>query len=166
MIDHKRLGVMMTENQIKAYFRQCGFQAISYSSDDKKATIRVLKDYSKSFNIDFDGIVELEVIIFFEMTSNLWLGTYPKFKEITNQIPKKSYNHIYNSGNICYAPTQRPLNEKWKLPNFISSVDAMINNYFTTEYIGTGTLFELEHGDLGLKQYNIISRIRNQKKSS
>ena len=35
----------------------------------------------------------------------------------------------------------------------------MINNYFSKEYIGIGTLIELDHGLKGLEQYNnLISK--------
>ena len=41
--------------------------------------------------------------------------TYPKFKEISNIIPKKAFYHMYEDGSICYAPPKRPLVEKWSL---------------------------------------------------
>ena len=69
-------------------------------------------------------------------------------------------NHICLNGNICYGPPSRPINEKWKFIDFVNAVDSMINNYFSKEYIGVGTLTELEHDLKGLRQYDkLIKKI-------
>lgn len=150
---HKHHGVM---NKYINAFKLNGFTVIQYVYANDSIIFIVEKDYSKKFNIIFDGKVRLQVKIKFAFEKAVNLTTYPEFKELTNVIPKKIDNHIYNSGNICYAPPYRPIYEHWTIMNFIQAVDAMINNYLSKEYVGIGFLKELEHGVAGIKQYQKI----------
>ena len=71
-------------------------------------------------------------------------------------IPKKIKNHIYSDGSICYAPPERPLNEKWQLIDYFEAVDSLINDWFNKEYIGVSKLHGLEHGEKGKIQYHYL----------
>ena len=152
MIKNKLHGVMNTKDIINNFAIK-GFNVINYIYANKCIIYYVSKDYAKKFNIDFDGNIILEVKIRFEFFKFLTPIFYPTFKEVSNIIPKHIDNHIYPNGNICYAPPYRPIYEKWNFIDFINAVDSMINNYFSKEYIGTGFLTELEHGQAGLNQY-------------
>lgn len=152
MIKHKHHGVIKKE-QILSSFRLYNFNIISYDEHEHIAHLIVTKDYRRNFNFDFNGIITLDVQINLKMYKNFNSLLYPKFKEISNLIPKTAMYHFYQDGSLCYAPPSRPLEENWSLGNFIKAVDALINNYFCIEYIGSSTLFELEHGNIGLEQY-------------
>lgn len=145
---------MNNNAKIIATFKVNGFKVINYIYARDCIIYYVSKDYAKKFNINFNGKITLEVKVNFNFFKFLTPSFYPTFKEISNIIPKNIDNHIYQNGNICYAPPSRPINEKWKLIDFVNAVDSMINNYFSKEYIGKGTLTELEHGLKGLKQYD------------
>ena len=71
--------------------------------------------------------------------------------------------HVNYDGSLCYAPPRRPLDEEWTFINFVNAVDSLIYNYFCIEYIGKGSLQELEHGNTGLKQYDYIKNSINNK---
>lgn len=156
MTKNKHHGTIINQQYIKNCFNKYNFfvdEIVTYNNYFK---VYISKDYSKDFNIKFDGLIKLEVIISPQMYDCFCVFTYPKFKEISNKIPKKPFYHIYSDGSLCYAPPKRPLDENWKLTNFINAVDALLYNYFSIEYIGKGDLFELEHGYKGLKQYEFI----------
>ena len=155
MTKSKPLGVI-NESSIKYAFSIFGYKIEKCIETNNLFKVQVSKDFSKSFNITFDGLVRLEAIIYKKMYESFCVFTYPKFVELTEIIPKKGYCHIYPDGSFCYAPPQRPLEEKWNLKDFVNSIDALINDYFSIEYIGYGELKELEHGDVGLLQYNIM----------
>ena len=149
----------MNNNERKnSAFKTIGFKIINYIYASNCIIYYVSKDYSKKFNIDFNGEIILEVRVDFNFFELLTPCFYPSFKEISNIIPKNADNHIYTNGNICYAPPLRPINEKWKFISFVIAVDSMINNYFSIEYIGKGELIQLEHGKKGLMQYESIYR--------
>lgn len=156
MIKVKRRGVM-NKNFIKSIFKKYNFNIINNIYINNGMLFIVEKNYSSNFNIKFDGLIKLEVKVDFRLNNYLCAFYYPTFREISNLIPKKCENHIYDNGNICYAPPQRPIDEAWEIEDFIVAVDAMINNYFCIEYIGTSTLFELEHGSIGMRQYKYIN---------
>jgi len=159
MIKSKHHGIINNNDIINNAFKVNGFKVINYIYANDCIIYYVSKDYSEKFNIDFNGKIILEVKVNFNFFKLLTPCFYPDFKEISNIIPKNADNHIYPNGNICYAPPLRPIYEKWKFINFVSAVDSMINNYFSKEYIGIGTLIELEHGLIGLEQYNnLISK--------
>lgn len=155
----KRRTVLSKEN-ITFSLKKFGFYICEYIVDKNNIRVYVCKDYSKSFNIEFDGIIVLEIIINPQLEKQVNITTYPVFKEISDKIPKKAFYHINMDGSICYAPPKRPLEENWQFEDFVNAVDALLYNYFSVEYIGTGELFELEHGTLGLKQYEVLSKIR------
>lgn len=154
MIKSKRLGPINNHQKIINAFRLNGFKIINYIYARNCTIYYVSKDYAEKFNIDFNGVILLEVKVNFNFFKTLTSCFYPSFKEISNIIPKKVDNHIYPAGNICYAPPYRPIYEKWNFKDFVNAVDSMINNYFSKEYIGNGYLVELEHGQQGLRQYN------------
>lgn len=156
MIKNKLHGVMNNHDIITNSFNTKGFKVVNYIYARDCTIYYVSKDYAKNFNIDFNGKILLEVIVNFKLFKYLIPCFYPSFKEMSNIIPKNIDNHIYSSGNICYAPPSRPIKEKWKFIDFVNAVDSMINNYFSTEYIGKGNLIELEHGIIGIKQYNYL----------
>lgn len=143
-------------NKYANMFKLSGFTIIQFIYANNAIIYIIEKDYAKNFNIDFDGKIKLHVKIKFDFEKKVDIFTYPEFKELTNVIPKKVNNHIYKNGNICYAPPYRPIYEHWTMLNFIQAVDAMINNYLSKEYIGIGFLKELEHGIIGMKQYQKI----------
>ena len=153
----------ITKKDVENVFKKYGFNVVKYSEDEIYINVIVRKDYSKKFNIEFNGIVEVKCSIVKRMYDAFCVYTYPTFKEITNLIPKDAFYHVYSDGNICYAPPKRPLVEKWRLIDFINSVDSFFYNYFSIEYIGTGKLFQLEHGDRGLMQYEYIYRSSKNK---
>lgn len=155
MTKHKRHGGV-NKQIIDFAFKKHGFTIQKYTSKNNVITVVVEKDYSKDFNIKFNGLIRLEASVLENMFDMFCVCTYPMFKEISNIIPEKSFYHIYSDGSLCYAPPKRPLVEKWKFIDFVNAVDALIYNYFSIEYIGMGKLFELEHGMLGLKQYEFI----------
>lgn len=157
MTKHKHHIVLNREN-ITFFLKRYGFEVLDYKIQDKKIQVLVYKDYSTFFNIEFNGKIELEITINPNLSQEVNLLTYPTFKEVSNIIPKKAFYHITKDGCICFAPPSRPMEEKWQFSDFLSSIDAYLFNYFTTEYIGQGELFELEHGQLGLEQYEIIKR--------
>ena len=152
-IKNKHHGVINNIQEIEQGFKIKNFKIINYIYARDSIIFYASKDYSKKFNIEFNGEIVLEVIIKFDSFNILNPCLYPKFKEISNIIPKKADNHIYSDGSICYAPPYRPIYEKWRFINFVNAVDSMINNYFSKQYIGIGSLVELEHGKNGLKQY-------------
>lgn len=159
MIKSKHHGVINNNEKINNAFKVNGFKVINYVYANDCTIYYALKDYSEKFNIDFNGKITLEIKVNFNFFKLLTPCFYPNFKEISNIIPKNADNHIYPNGNICYAPPFRPINEKWDFINFVNAVDSMINNYFSKEYIGIGTLIELDHGLKGLEQYNnLISK--------
>lgn len=147
---------MNDHERIMKLFNLKKFKTIDYIYGNDCTIYHVMKNYSKKFNIEFNGIILLEVKVYYNPFKILSPCFYPEFKEISNIIPRNIDNHIYSNGNICYAPPYRPIYEKWGFIDFINAVDSMINNYFSKEYIGTGTLIELEHGKKGLKQYNFL----------
>ena len=154
---------MNNHEEIIQSFINKGFKMLNYIYARDCTIYYVSKDYAENFNIDFNGKIILEIKMNFNFFKFHVPYFYPDFKEISNIIPKNVDNHIYLNGNICYAPPLRPINEKWKFIDFINAVDSMINNYFSKEYIGTGTLIELEHGLKGLKQYDNLVYKQNQK---
>lgn len=158
MIKNKRRGVIRKE-QILSSFKLYNFNVVSYDEHGHIGHVIVTKDYSENFNFDFNGLVKLDVTIDLKLYENFWIFSYPKFIEISNLIPKKPMFHVYQDGSLCYAPPARPLKEKWILSDFIKAVDSLINNYFCIEYIGSGTLIELEHGDIGKMQYEYLSKL-------
>ena len=155
----KLLGAMNNHELSLYSFRAKGFKIINYIYARNGIIYYITKDYSESFNISFNGIVLLEVTVLFVFFDFLSPCFYPVFKEKSNIIPKIENNHINPDGSICYAPPSRPINEKWKFIDFVNAVDSMLNNYFSTEYIGKGNLFELEHGIIGLKQYENLKKL-------
>lgn len=159
MTKHKHHGVV-NKQIIDFAFKKHGFTIQNYLSENNRITVVVEKDYSKDFNIKFNGLIRLEVSVIENMFDMFCVYTYPKFKEISNIIPKKEFYHIYIDGSLCYAPPKRPLVEKWEFIDFVNAVDALIYNYFSIEYIGRGELFELEHGINGIKQYEFIYRYK------
>lgn len=159
MTKSKPHGVINYNQNINNAFKVNDFKVINYIYGCDCIIYYVSKDYAKKFNIDFNGQITLEVKVNFNFFKFLTPYFYPKFKEISNIIPKSIDNHIYPNGDICYAPPSRPIYEKWKFINFVNAVDSMINNYFSKEYIGIGTLTELEHGLKGLKQYNNLIKM-------
>lgn len=142
---------------IEFAFKKHNYMIDDYFDNQDVVTVIAEKDYSKDFNIEFNGLIKLEVIIIKKMYDMFCVVTYPKFREISNIIPKKGFNHIYSDGSLCYAPPKRPLVENWEFVDFVSAVDSLIYNYFSIEYIGSGELVELEHGTAGLEQYEFIS---------
>lgn len=162
MIKNKPPGAM-NNKKIISIFNIKGFDVINYIYAKDCIIYYVSKDYAKRFNIDFDGKIILEVKIKFAFFKFLGAHFYPTFKEISNIIPKNIDNHIYPNGNICYAPPYRPIYEKWKFIDFVNAVDSMINNFLSKEYIGIGCLTELEHGQIGLQQYNNLITQNNKK---
>ncbi len=147
---------VINKNDIELSIKKYGFRIVDYTENNEHIKTIIEKDYSKNFNIDFNGNVKVECIIVKKMYDMFCVYTYPKFKEISNIIPKKAFYHMYEDGSICYAPPKRPLVEEWKLEDFINSIDSFFNNYFSIEYIGKGELFQLEHGEKGLMQYEFI----------
>lgn len=148
----------MNEKQIKDLFKLRGFNIKAIFVLNQQIELIVYKDYSKGFNIEFDGNVILKIII------NKMFFKFPnvyniKFYEENNLIPKQARNHFYSDGSICYAPPERPIYENWKLLDYIDAVDAMLNDWFNKEYIGASKLRGLEHGDIGKIQYNILKDI-------
>ena len=161
MTKNKHHG-QINKSSIIFSFNYFNFQIESYIEKTNEIKVTVTKDYSKSFNIEFDGKIKLEVFINPHMFENFCVFTYPKFIEISNIIPKKPFYHIYSDGSLCYAPPKRPLDEKWKISDFINAVDSLIFNYFCIEYIGTSSLLELEHGNTGKIQYEIYRKLSNK----
>lgn len=153
----KHHGVI-NKDDVELAIKKYGFKIVAYSENEKNITTTIEKDYSKSFNLDFNGIIKVECIIIRKMYDIFCVYTYPKFKELSNIIPKRPFYHMYEDGSICYAPPKRPLVEKWNLVDFISSIDSFFYNYFSIEYIGKSELFQLEHGETGLMQYEFIYR--------
>lgn len=158
MIKNKLPGVIKKE-QILSSFKLYNFNVVSYDEQGHIGHVIVTKDYNENFNFDFDGLVKLDVSIDLKMYENFWIFSYPKFIETSNLIPKKPMYHIYQDGSLCYAPPARPIKEKWFLSDFIKAVDSLINNYFCIEYIGSSTLIELEHSDIGKMQYEYLSKL-------
>lgn len=150
---------VINKKDIEVSIKKYGFKMLDYNENNEYIKTIIEKDYAKSFNIDFNGMVKVECIIMRKMYDMFCVYTYPKFKEISNLIPKKAFYHMYEDGSICYAPPKRPLVEKWNLEDFISSIDSFFHNYFSIEYIGKGELFQLEHGEKGLIQYEFIYRV-------
>lgn len=146
----------ISKSEIEFSFRKYGFIIKSYVKQNNIIVLIVEKNYSKDFNIMFNGLIRLKIFVDENMYDALSINTYPLFQEISNIIPKKSFYHIYRDGSLCYAPPQRPLVEKWKFEDFVKAADSLIYNYFSIEYIGKGELFELEHGQTGLEQYEFI----------
>lgn len=155
MTRSKHLGANNNKLIIKS-FNIKGFKVLNYIYANNFIIYYITKDYSANFNINFNGKVELEVVIPFNFFETLIPIYYPLFKEVSNIIPKNADNHINYNGTICYAPPYRPIHEKWKFIDFVNAVDSMINNYFTIEYIGTSSLIELEHGINGCVQYSFL----------
>ena len=163
MIKNKLHGVI-NKSEIESAFKKHKFLIKTYLNNKNKIIIVVEKNYSIDFNIEFNGLIKLKIIINKEMYNNFCIMTYPLFKELSNIIPKKGFNHVYPNGDLCYAPPKRPLVEKWRFEDFVQAVDALIYNYFNVEYIGTSGLFELEHGQKGLEQFEFIC-LKNKKYS-
>ena len=159
MTKNKHHGVINKKLVYKS-MKKYQFTVEEYEEDINSIFVIIKKDYSKTFNFSFDGVIKLKVTINKKMYELFWRETYPQFTEITSKIPKESFYHIYTNGSICYAPPRRPIDEKWQLSDFINAVDSLINNYFSVEYIGVGCLNELEHGIRGLQQYEAM---RNKK---
>lgn len=160
MTKNKLHGVINNYRKIDMAFKINEFKVINFIYANNCIIYYVSKDYAKNFNIDFNGQVILEVKVNFNFFESPIPYFYLSFKEISNIIPKSMDNHICLNGNICYGPPSRPINEKWKFIDFVNAVDSMINNYFSKEYIGVGTLTELEHDLKGLRQYDkLIKKI-------
>ena len=160
MTKHKRHGAI-TKDEVIFSFKSKGFLIENYSEENSKIIVEVKKDYSSSFNIEFNGLIKLKVLIPINLYKYFSILTYPKFYEISNLIPKKAMYHVNYDGSLCYAPPRRPLDEEWNFNNFVNAVDALIYNYFCIEYIGKGSLQELEHGNIGLQQYDYIKNTIN-----
>lgn len=161
MTKNKHHG-QISKSSIISSFKYFNFQIENYIENNNEINVIVTKDYSKSFNIKFDGKIKLDVLINPYMFENFCVFTYPKFIEVSNIIPKKPFYHVYSDGSLCYAPPKRPLDEKWKISDFINAVDSLIFNYFCIEYIGTSNLLELEHGNTGQIQYEVYRKIANR----
>lgn len=162
MIKHKHRGAI-TKDEVIFSFKSKGFSIENYSEENGKITVEVTKDYSSSFNIEFNGLIKLKALIAISLYKYFSIITYPTFYEISNLIPKKAMYHVNYDGSLCYAPPRRPLDEEWTFINFVNAVDSLIYNYFCIEYIGKGSLQELEHGNTGLKQYDYIKNSINNK---
>ena len=162
MIKHKHHGAI-TKDEVSFSFKSKGFSIENYSEENSKIIVEVKKDYSSSFNIEFNGLIKLKVLIPINLYKYFSILTYPKFYEISNLIPKKAMYHVNYDGSLCYAPPGRPLDEEWTFINFVNAVDSLIYNYFCIEYIGKGNLQELEHGNAGLMQYDYIKNTINNK---
>lgn len=145
---------MDTEN-IKAAFYSKDFSIVKIEEIfNGEIIVIVKKDYSKKFTLNFNGNITLKVVIKKDLFKNFNSLYYPKFYEESGLIEKKANNHINPDGTICYAPYSKPINEKWKIIDFVVAVDSLINDYFNKEYIGRSALHGLRHGKAGLIQYN------------
>ena len=162
MIKPKHRGAI-TKDEVVFSFKSKGFSIEKYNEENGKITVEVKKDYSSSFNIEFKGLIKIKVLIPISLYKYFSIITYPTFYEISNLIPKKAMYHVNYDGSLCYAPPRRPLDEEWTFINFVNAVDSLIYNYFCIEYIGKGSLQELEHVNTGLKQYDYIKNSINNK---
>lgn len=145
----------MNDKQIKSSFKIKGFTINKYFEEKGIIFIDVSKDYSKGFNIEFDGYIRLLVKIDKNFFNHKYKYIFnPVFYELNDIIPKKVKNHFYIDGSICYAPPERPLHEGWQLLDYIEAVDSMINDWFNKEYLGVSKLRGLEHGQKGKIQYH------------
>jgi len=147
----------MSRKQIISLFKKKGFTFNKYQEENENILIYVSKDYSKGFNIDFNGSINLLIKINKKFFDNKCKYIFnPVFYELNDVIPKKMQNHLNIDGSICYAPPERPLNEKWQLLDYIEAVDSVINDWFNKEYIGVSKLHGLEHGEKGKIQYHYL----------
>lgn len=162
MIKIRHHGVLNREEIISS-FKSKGFSISNYEEINDIAIVSVDKDYSASYNISFDGFIKLKALVHLNMYKVFFFRTYPVFYEVSNLIPKEAFYHVYKNGSLCYAPPQRPLDENWRFIDFVNAVDSLIHNYFSIEYIGNGVLTELEHGYIGLEQYNYIKNSSTNK---
>mgnify|MGYP006939899604 FL=1 len=154
----------MNEKQITSLFKRKGFVINKYWEEKGTILVDISKDYSKGFNIEFNGYLNLLVKINKNFFGNECKYLFnPAFYELNNVIPKKVKNHFYIDGSICYAPPERPLNEKWQLLDYIEAVDSVINDWFNKEYIGVSKLHGLEHGEKGKIQYHYLKNNFKQK---
>ena len=120
---------VINKKDIEVSIKKYGFKILDYNENNEYLKTIIEKDYAKSFNIDFNGMIKVECIIMRKMYDMFCVYTYPKFKEISNIIPKKAFYHMYEDGSICYAPPKRPLVEKWSLEDFISFIDSFFRTF-------------------------------------
>lgn len=120
---------VINKKDIEVSIKKYGFKIFDYNENNEYIKTIIEKDYAKSFNIDFNGMIKVECIIMRKMYDMFCVYTYPKFKEISNIIPKKAFYHMYEDGSICYVPPKRPLVEKWSLEDFISSIDSFFRTF-------------------------------------
>lgn len=120
---------VINKKDIEVSIKKYGFKILDYNENNEYIKTIIEKDYAKSFNIDFNGMIKVECIIMRKMYDMFCVYTYPKFKEISNIIPKKAFYHMYEDDSICYAPPKRPLVEKWSLEDFISSIDSFFRTF-------------------------------------
>lgn len=133
-------------------FANYDFNVNNYFYIAKGFVFRIEKDFSKRFNIKFNGTVILDSYIYFDYDYNN-VNTYPVFIEINDVIPKQIHYHVNPNGELCITYYERPKREKWELKNFVNALNSMLNNYFNKEFVGSKTLQELEHGVTGRQQY-------------
>jgi len=147
------MGYEINENTIRKVFNNMGFKVNKIDFCMGKFYVIVSKNYSKNYNIEFDGNISLKAVIDDRMNIYLSREYYPEFYEVSNVIPHKRQYHINENGSLCYAPYQRPLREKWELKHFVNAVDALVADWFHMQYIGESQLKGLEHGERGIEEY-------------
>lgn len=76
------------------------------------------KDYSKDFNIDFDGIIKLDIIYDDGKVKSIQIEEENKIKELLSEITK--FKEFYDI----------------KTDDVITIIDMYFTNYFNIEYIG------------------------------
>lgn len=76
------------------------------------------KDYSKDFNIDFDGLIKLNIIYDYEKIKSIQIKEKGKIKELLGEITK--FKEFYDI----------------KTDDVITIIDMYFSNYFNIEYIG------------------------------
>lgn len=76
------------------------------------------KDYSKDFNIDFDGLIKLNIIYDYGKIKSIQIKEKGKIKELLDEI--KKFKEFYDI----------------KTDDVITIIDMYFANYFNIEYIG------------------------------
>lgn len=76
------------------------------------------KDYSKDFNIDFDGIIKLDIIYDDGKVKSIQIEEENKIKELLSEITK--FKEFYDI----------------ETDDVITIIDMYFANYFNIEYIG------------------------------
>lgn len=80
--------------------------------------VKFEKDYSKDFNIDFDGLIKLDIIYDYGKIKSIQVREKGKIKELLREITK--FKEFYNI----------------KTDDVITIIDMYFANYFNIEYIG------------------------------